>query len=70
VAGAGGLGLAALTSLILLITTIPAHLDAEAERATIYALTLAHVPLMALEGVFTSLVILFLQRVRPELLED
>jgi cobalt/nickel transport system permease protein len=69
-AGAGGLGIAALISLILLVTTIPAHLDVEAERASIYALTLAHVPLMALEGAFTALVVLFLQRVRPELLED
>jgi cobalt/nickel transport system permease protein len=69
-AGAGGLGIAALISLILLVTTIPAHLDVEAERASIYALTLAHAPLMALEGAFTALVVLFLQRVRPELLED
>ena len=68
-AGAGGLGLAALISFTLLITTIPAHLDVEAERASIYALTLAHVPLMVIEGIFTALVVLFLQRVKPELLE-
>jgi cobalt/nickel transport system permease protein len=69
-AGAGGLGISVLVALALLITTVPAHLDVEAERASIYALTLAHVPLMALEGIFTALVALFLQRVRPELLED
>jgi len=68
-AGAGGLGISVLISLALLITTIPAHLDVEAERASIYALALAHVPLVALEGVFTALVVLFLQRVKPELLE-
>ena len=68
-AGAGGLGLAALIAFTLLITTIPAHLDVEAERASIYALTLAHVPLMVIEGIFTALVVLFLQRVKPELLE-
>jgi len=68
-AGAGGLGISALISFVLLITTIPAHLDVEAERAGIYALTLAHVPLMVIEGIFTALVALFLQRVRPELLE-
>ena len=68
-AGAGGLGISALVSLILLTSTIPVHLDVEAERASVYALTLAHVPLMALEGVFTALVALFLQRVKPELLE-
>ena len=68
-AGAGGLGISVLISLALLITTIPAHLDVETERASIYAMSLAHVPLMALEGVFTALVVLFLQRVKPELLE-
>jgi cobalt/nickel transport system permease protein len=68
-AGAVGLGIAVLISFTLLVTTIPAHLDAEAERASIYALTLAHIPLMVLEGIFTALVVLFLQRVRPELLE-
>jgi len=69
-AGAVGLGIAVLISWGLLITTIPAHLDVEAERASIYALTMAHVPLIVLEGIFTALVALFLQRVKPELLED
>jgi cobalt/nickel transport system permease protein len=67
--GAGGLGLAALTALVLLITSIPAQLDVEAERASIYALTLAHVPLMVLEGAFTVMIVLFLQRVLPSALE-
>ena len=69
-AGSGGVGVSALISLLLLITTIPSNLDAGAERARICGLTLAHVPLMALEGAFTTLVALFLQRVRPELLEE
>lgn len=69
-AGAVSLGIAALVAFVILVTTIPAHLDVEAERASIYALTLAHVPLMAIEGLFTALVVLFLQRVRPELLES
>ncbi|MDY6878461.1 MAG: cobalt transporter CbiM [Chloroflexota bacterium] len=68
-AGAGGLGVAVIISLALLIPTVPAHLDAGAERAGIYALSLAHIPLMVLEGIFTALVVLFLQRVKPELLE-
>jgi len=67
-AGAGGLGLSVLIFLSILVPTIPVYLDVEAERAGIYALALAHVPLVALEGVFTALVVLFLQRVRPELL--
>ena len=69
-AGGSAIGISALIALVLLITTIPAHLDVETERASIYTLTLAHVPLMAIEGVFTALVAMFLQRVRPELLEN
>lgn len=69
-AGALGLGLAAVIALALLVTTIPAEMNVEAERAAIYALTLAHVPLMAIEGLFTALLVLFLQRVQPELLES
>ena len=68
-AGAGGIGVAAIISMALLMTTIPAYLDVEAERASIYALGLGHVPLMVLEGIFTALVVLFLQRVKPELLK-
>lgn len=68
-AGGLGLGLAALIALALLITTIPAQLDAATERASLIALTAAHVPMMALEGFITALVVLFLQRVKPELLE-
>ena len=66
--GALGLGLGAAIALVLLVTTIPAHLDAETERAAILALMLAHVPLMIVEGVFTALVVLFLQKVKPDLL--
>ena len=68
--GATGVGLAATIALVLLITTIPAHLSAESERTAIYALILAHVPLMILEGIFTALVVLFLHRVKPDLLES
>jgi cobalt/nickel transport system permease protein len=67
--GGFGLGLAALIALALLIATVPAQIDAATERASLIALTAAHIPLMALEGIFTALVVLFLQRVKPELLE-
>ncbi|MCK4331420.1 MAG: energy-coupling factor ABC transporter permease, partial [Dehalococcoidia bacterium] len=40
------------------------------ERAAIYTLALAHLPLMVIEGVFTALVTVFLQRVRPKLLDN
>lgn len=67
-AGASGLGLAALIFFVLVITTIPANIDVVTEQKSIYALMLAYVPLMIIEGVFTAMVALFLQRVKPELL--
>jgi cobalt/nickel transport system permease protein len=67
--GSIGLGLAALIAFSLLITSIPGTLDAERERQAISALTLAHIPLAAVEGLFSALVVVFLQRVKPELLE-
>lgn len=69
-AGAIGLGLSALIFFGLVITTIPARFDAATEQAAIYGLTLAHLPLMVIEGTFTTLLVLFLQRVKPELLKN
>lgn len=68
--GACGIGFAAISVFMILILTIPAHLDVEAERLSIYVLSLAHIPLMIIEGVFTALVVLFFQRVKSKLLED
>lgn len=68
-AGAFGLGLAAMIFLVLIITTIPSGFDAATEQAALYGLTLAHLPLMVLEGIFTAMLVLFLRRVKPELLK-
>jgi cobalt/nickel transport system permease protein len=67
-AGAIGLGLTVLTFFVLLMTTIPATIDVQAERAAIYGLTLAHIPLMLIEGGFTTMLVLFLHQVKPDLL--
>ncbi len=69
-AGASGLGGAALIFALLLLTTLPATLDASLERAAIMALLLAHLPLMLIEGIITAMVALFLRQVKPELLGD
>jgi cobalt/nickel transport system permease protein len=53
-----------------LITSIPSYLDATAEKASILAMTLGYLPLMLIEGVFTVLIVNFLQKVKPELLEN
>ncbi|HSM81182.1 MAG TPA: cobalt transporter CbiM [Nodosilinea sp.] len=67
--GALGLGIAALIFLALIILNIPAELNAGAERAAVLTLSVGHVPLALVEGAFTAMLVLFLQRVKPELLE-
>lgn len=69
-AGAVGLGLAALIFFALLIFTIPSDLDQMTEQTALAALMLAHIPLVFIEGIFTVLLTLFLLRVKPELLES
>jgi cobalt/nickel transport system permease protein len=67
-AGAAGIGGAVLLFYGLLLATIPAHLDAASEQAALTLLALAHLPVILIEGTLTVLVVLFVQRVRPELL--
>lgn len=67
--GAIGLGLATLIFFTLVISSLPAGLDMVTERSALYALMLSHIPLMILEGVFTSMLVMFLQRVKPELIK-
>ena len=66
--GAVGLGLAAFIAFTLLINFIPADIDADTEREAILSLTLAHGPLMLIEGAFAALVATYLERVKPALL--
>lgn len=65
--GALGLGLSAFIAFALLIATIPAYIDIAVERSAITALTLAHLPLALIEGLLTVMIINFLLRVQPEL---
>lgn len=67
--GALGLGLAAAIAFPTLILTIPGNIDVAAERASIIALLLAHAPLMVIEGFFTAMLVSFLHRVKPELIQ-
>lgn len=66
--GAVGVGLATLLFFSLVITHLPSAWDQETEKVAIYGLMLAHVPLIFIEGIFTTMVVNFLQRVKPEIL--
>ncbi len=60
--------LGAFMAALLLIFATPAYLDAAAERQAVIALSLAHLPVAIIEGAFTVMVVLFLLKVKPALL--
>jgi cobalt/nickel transport system permease protein len=68
-AGAIALGLSVALFVVILLTNLPAELDAVTERAAIYTLAIAHLPLIAIEGAITAILAVFLQRVRPIILD-
>ncbi len=68
-AGAIGLGLAATLFFTLTILNLPSGFEQATETKAIYGLMIAHIPLMVIEGIFTVMVVNFLQRVKPELLK-
>ncbi|WP_017661258.1 cobalt transporter CbiM [Baaleninema simplex] len=69
-AGALGVGLSALIFFAIVIANVPSNLNAEAERSAVWILTLSQIPLVIIEGVFTSMLVLFLQQVKPSLLQS
>ncbi|MEN9201841.1 MAG: cobalt transporter CbiM [Thermostichus sp. DG_1_6_bins_120] len=71
-AGAVGVGLAVLLFYAVLLVALSGSgtLSPEAEHLALSSLVVAHIPLMVVEGMFTGWVVLFLQRVQPELLSD
>lgn len=69
IAGGGALGLSALIFTLLVVTTIPAEINAELERQAIYIGLAGYSIQSVIEGTFTMLLVSFFQRVKPELLE-
>jgi len=69
-AGGGALGLAALIFTFLVVTTIPAEVNAELERRAIYIGLAGYSVQAVIEGTFTMLLVSFFRRVKPELLSD
>ncbi|MEB3273062.1 MAG: cobalt transporter CbiM [Prochlorothrix sp.] len=68
IAAACGVGLAVLFFFGVILTTIPLGVAGSQERQLLWGLLLAHGPVIVLEGLFTVLVVLFLDRVKPSLL--
>ena len=68
-AGMTGLGLSACIFCSLILLTLPADLDIATEQQTLIWGLFAHIPLMILEGSFTVMLVSFLRRIQPELVE-
>jgi cobalt/nickel transport system permease protein len=69
-AGFVALGISVALFVVILLTSLPADLNAAVERSAIFVLAIAHLPLMAIEGVITAFLVVFLQRVRPTMLSS
>jgi cobalt/nickel transport system permease protein len=69
-AGFVALGISVALFVVILLTSLPADLNASVEQAAIFVLAIAHLPLMAIEGVITAFLVVFLQRVRPTMLSS
>jgi cobalt/nickel transport system permease protein len=69
-AGFVALGISVALFVVILLTNIPADLNASVERSAIFVLAIAHLPLMAIEGVITAFLVVFLRRVRPTMLSS
>jgi cobalt/nickel transport system permease protein len=69
-AGLVAMGLSVAMFVVILLTWIPANLNVSVERAAIFTLAIAHLPLMLIEGVITAFIVVFLRRVRPTMLSS
>ena len=67
--GALAMGISVAMFVGILLTNLPADLNVVSEKTAIFALATAHIPLIFIEGTITSLITVFLQRVRPKILD-
>lgn len=68
ISGSFATALSALLFILFLFYTIPAHLDATAEKSAIITLALAHIPVILVEGIVTAFIVVFLRQTKPQLL--
>ncbi|MFC2050887.1 cobalt transporter CbiM [Chloroflexota bacterium] len=63
-------GLSVAIFVAILLTWLPTDLNTVVERTAIFALAIAHLPLMLIEGAITAFIVIFLRRVRPTMLSS
>ena len=65
-----GIALSVILFVVILMAFIPGQINAEAERVAIYAMAAAHIPLALAEGLITALILNYIQKVKPSLLQS
>lgn len=68
IAGSAATALSVVLFILFLFYTIPAHIDASAEKAAIMTLAFAHIPIIIIEGIVTAFIVVFLRQSKPQLL--
>lgn len=67
--GFSGTALAAFLFAAIVVLNIPADLDFQTERTAILVFLISHLVLATIEGIFMVMILSFLERVKPELLQ-
>lgn len=70
IAGFVAIGISVGLFVAVLLLWMPADINVATERAAIYTLAIAHLPVMVIEGVITAFMVVFLRRVRPTMLSS
>lgn len=68
IAGAAAAALSVGIFALYIFSTIPAHIDATAEKAAIVSLIFTHIPVVIIEGIATAFIVVFLRQSKPQLL--
>jgi len=68
--GATAITCSTLLFYTLVLFNLPADLDTNAEQTALLTLAFSHIPLIVLEGIFTAIVVVFLAKVKPDLLRN
>lgn len=69
-AGLTGSALSVIMFSLILINFIPAELDLISEEKALITLSLAHIPIIIIEGIVTAIILLYLLKAKPKLLEE
>lgn len=69
-AGVVGSTLSVIMFTLILINFIPAELDLISEKDALITLSVAHIPIIVIEGIVSAIILAYLLKAKPKLLEE